>query len=85
MVFLVRNTPEFDLNPQWYFTNPHISRYLAGAVKGWETVRVGFLIEAFATAGCDVLCESRALSGRTLLIVFSCSESTFTQGTCGLA
>ncbi|KAJ7041290.1 hypothetical protein C8F04DRAFT_947546 [Mycena alexandri] len=53
---VVRNSTDFHMNPQWYFTSQALERYMPLAVrKKWNTGDVGTRIEAFAVAGCDTL------------------------------
>lgn len=56
---IVRNTPEFYMAPQWYFTSPELERYMPLAVhRKWDTTEVGTRLEAFAVAGCDTMSTS---------------------------
>jgi hypothetical protein len=51
---VVRNTPDFHMQPQWYFTSLDLEEYMKVAVcKKWDTSEVGMKLEAFAVAGCD--------------------------------
>ncbi|KAJ6458737.1 hypothetical protein C8R45DRAFT_843716 [Mycena sanguinolenta] len=53
---IVRNSPSFYMNPQWYFTSPELERYMPLAVRRkWDTAEVGCRLEAFAVAGCDTM------------------------------
>lgn len=52
---IVRNSPDYHMMPQWYFTTPELEQYMPIAVgKRWDTTAVGTRVEAFAIAGCDV-------------------------------
>ena len=57
MVLITRNNHEFNMAPSWLFTSPQIERYLVTMIKGFDTERIGGMMEAFAIAGCDVLSE----------------------------
>ncbi|KAJ6544861.1 hypothetical protein DFH09DRAFT_1321712 [Mycena vulgaris] len=51
---IVRNTTDFHMAPQWYFTSKELEHYMPLAVrKKWDTGEAGMRIEAFAVAGCD--------------------------------
>ncbi|PPQ75355.1 hypothetical protein CVT25_005593, partial [Psilocybe cyanescens] len=51
---IVRNTPDYSIQPQWYFTTEALADYMKIAVrKKWDAHDVGIKIEAFAIAGCD--------------------------------
>lgn len=55
---VVRNTPEYSMNPIWYFTSEALMDYMPIAVpvhKPWDLAYVGAKIEAFAVAGCDTV------------------------------
>jgi hypothetical protein len=53
---IVRNNPDFNTKPQWYFTSPELESYMQVACrKRWDTAEIGMKIEAFAIAGCNVL------------------------------
>lgn len=53
---VVRNTSDFNMAPQWFFTAPELDRYLRGAVhKGWDPEKIGALAEAFSVAGCNFM------------------------------
>ncbi|KAJ7170391.1 hypothetical protein C8R43DRAFT_875920 [Mycena crocata] len=53
---IVRDSPDFYMQPQWYFTSSELEGYMPIATrKKWVTTEVGTRIEAFAVAGCDVL------------------------------
>ncbi|KAJ6600156.1 hypothetical protein B0H10DRAFT_2322439 [Mycena sp. CBHHK59/15] len=53
---IVRNSSDFFMPPQWYFTSQEVERYMPLAVgRKWDTGSVGTKIEAFAVAGCDTL------------------------------
>ncbi|KAJ6447919.1 hypothetical protein C8R45DRAFT_1115608 [Mycena sanguinolenta] len=53
---LVRNSMDFHMSPQWYFTSPELARYLPIAVgRKWDTATVGPKLEAFAITGCDTM------------------------------
>jgi hypothetical protein len=52
----VRDSTDFHIEPQWYFTSPELERYLPLAVgRKWEQAKVGPRLEAFAIAGCDTM------------------------------
>ncbi|KIY47552.1 hypothetical protein FISHEDRAFT_74486 [Fistulina hepatica ATCC 64428] len=51
---IVSGEVEFAMDPKWYFTNQKIDEYLKIAGRNWETNRVGYKIQAFCQAGCDV-------------------------------
>ncbi|KAJ6485504.1 hypothetical protein DFH09DRAFT_1339785 [Mycena vulgaris] len=56
MLCIVRNTPDFYMAPQWYFTSPELERYMPLAVRRhWDTGEVGTRLEAFALAGLDTM------------------------------
>ncbi|KAJ6449009.1 hypothetical protein C8R45DRAFT_1084351 [Mycena sanguinolenta] len=51
---IVRNSTEFYMGPQWYFTSDALRRYIPLAMRRkWDTAEVGTRLEAFAVAGCD--------------------------------
>ncbi|KAJ7673735.1 hypothetical protein DFH06DRAFT_979023 [Mycena polygramma] len=53
---IVRNTTQFHMKPQWYFTSEELEKYMQIACrKRWDTGEVGSKIEAFSVAGCDVM------------------------------
>ncbi|OBZ67744.1 hypothetical protein A0H81_12133 [Grifola frondosa] len=54
---LFSNTPDFRMEPRWYFTKKEIASFLQGGVvhKGFDLDRIGALAEAFAVAGCDYM------------------------------
>ena len=55
---VVRNTPEYVMDPVWFFTSEALLDYMPTAVhihKPFDIVYVGSKIEAFAVAGCDVV------------------------------
>ncbi|KAJ6631845.1 hypothetical protein B0H10DRAFT_2206257 [Mycena sp. CBHHK59/15] len=53
---IVRNSSDFFMPPQWYFTSQEVERYMPLAVgRKWDTGSAGTKIEAFAVAGCDTL------------------------------
>ncbi|KAJ7294037.1 hypothetical protein C8J57DRAFT_1041559 [Mycena rebaudengoi] len=56
---IVRNTSDYHMAPQWYFTSRELEQYMPIATrKKWATAEVGTKIEAFAVAGCEVLSAS---------------------------
>ncbi|KAJ7623106.1 hypothetical protein DFH06DRAFT_1142892 [Mycena polygramma] len=53
---IVRNTVDFHMAPQWYFTSKELERYMPLAVRRkWDTGETGTRLEAFAVAGCDTM------------------------------
>lgn len=55
---IVRNSPDYHMQPQWFFTSPALEEYMKLAVrKKWDTSEVGTKLEAFAIAGCDTVSE----------------------------
>ncbi|KAJ6568720.1 hypothetical protein B0H19DRAFT_1065529 [Mycena capillaripes] len=53
---IVRNNPDFNVKPQWYFTSAEVESYMKIACRPkWDTYTVGTKLEAFAVAGCDPL------------------------------
>ncbi|CAL1708809.1 unnamed protein product [Somion occarium] len=53
---MVKNNTEFNMGPQWFFTDQEIERYLSVTVrKGWDTGFIGAVTEAFSVAGCDTM------------------------------
>ncbi|PPQ84339.1 hypothetical protein CVT25_013034, partial [Psilocybe cyanescens] len=57
-ICLVRNSPDFHMDPKWYFSNPAFMEYMKIAVpahKGWDIGHVGAKLEVFAIAGCDTI------------------------------
>ncbi|KAJ7241549.1 hypothetical protein C8J57DRAFT_1526695 [Mycena rebaudengoi] len=49
---VVRNSAEFHMAPEWYFTSPELEAYMAIATRRkWDTGEVGIELEAFAVAG----------------------------------
>ncbi|KAJ7438530.1 hypothetical protein B0H11DRAFT_1752670 [Mycena galericulata] len=56
---IVRNSPDFSMQPQWFFTSRELEAYMPLATRRrWVTAEVGTKVEAFAVAGCDVLSMS---------------------------
>ncbi|TFK59017.1 hypothetical protein BDN72DRAFT_738419, partial [Pluteus cervinus] len=54
MVCVFRNTTNYVMEPQWFFSNADIEAYLPIAIgKRWDTAHVGAQLEAFAIAGCN--------------------------------
>ena len=52
----VCNTPEYAMNPIWFFTSEVLMDYMPIAVphnKPWYLAYVGAKIEAFAVTGCN--------------------------------
>ncbi|KAJ6563495.1 hypothetical protein B0H10DRAFT_1108031 [Mycena sp. CBHHK59/15] len=53
---IVRNSADFHMAPQWFFTSRELEQYMPLATrKRWVTAEVGTKVEAFAVAGCDVM------------------------------
>ncbi|KAJ7190069.1 hypothetical protein GGX14DRAFT_580167 [Mycena pura] len=53
---IVRNTTDFYMGPQWYFTSDALQQYMPLAVRRkWDTGDVGTRLEAFALADCDTM------------------------------
>ncbi|PPQ92919.1 hypothetical protein CVT25_000626 [Psilocybe cyanescens] len=55
-ICLVRNSPEYHMEPKWYFSNQALVNYMRVAVpihKGWDIGYVSAKLEAFAIAGCN--------------------------------
>ncbi|PPQ81407.1 hypothetical protein CVT25_015918 [Psilocybe cyanescens] len=55
-ICLVRNSPEYHMEPKWYFSNQALVDYMRVAVpvhKGWDIGYVSAKLEAFAIAGCN--------------------------------
>ena len=55
---VVRNMPEYVMEPVWFFTSEALLDYMPTAVpihKPFDIAYVGSKIEAFAVAGCDVV------------------------------
>lgn len=66
-ICLVRNSPEYHMEPKWYFSNQALVNYMRVAVpihKGWDIGYVSAKLEAFAIAGCNSI--SKSLSFLTL-------------------
>lgn len=60
---IVRNTPDYHMEPKWYFSSEALKDYMKIAVpihKGWDISHVGAKLEAFAVAGCDPVSKSLA-------------------------
>lgn len=58
---IVRNTPDYHMEPKWYFSSEALKDYMKIAVpihKGWDISHVGAKLEAFAVAGCDPVSKS---------------------------
>lgn len=58
---IVRNTPDYHMEPKWYFSSDALKDYMKIAVpthKGWNISHVGAKLEAFAIAGCDPVSKS---------------------------
>ena len=58
---IVRNTPDYHMEPKWYFSSEALKNYMKIAVpihKGWDVSHVGAKLEAFAIAGCDPVSKS---------------------------
>ncbi|KAJ7735458.1 hypothetical protein B0H16DRAFT_1327088 [Mycena metata] len=53
---VVRNSADFHMAPQWFFSSRELENYMPIATrKKWVTAEVGTKVEAFAVAGCNVL------------------------------
>ena len=55
---VVRNMPEYVMEPVWFFTSEALLGYMPTAVpihKPFNIAYVGSKIEAFAVAGCNVV------------------------------
>ncbi|KAF9486114.1 hypothetical protein BDN70DRAFT_794340 [Pholiota conissans] len=51
---IVRNSPSYHINPQWYFSSTSLSDYMRLAVANrWNAHELGLKLEAFAIAGCN--------------------------------
>ncbi|OBZ67311.1 hypothetical protein A0H81_12569 [Grifola frondosa] len=51
---VVRNMPDYQMEPRWFCSNPELEKYLRGAVrKGFDPKKICALAEAFSVAGCD--------------------------------
>ena len=53
----MRDTIDYDLAPDWFFTSPQIDSFLARALPGWDTNAIGLDLEAFGLAGCEMFRE----------------------------
>ncbi|KAJ7734415.1 hypothetical protein B0H16DRAFT_1327586 [Mycena metata] len=52
---IVRNSVDFHMPPQWFWTSRDLEQYMLIATrKKWITVEVRTKVEAFAVAGCDI-------------------------------
>ncbi|KIY42817.1 hypothetical protein FISHEDRAFT_79116 [Fistulina hepatica ATCC 64428] len=51
---VVSSRVEFPFQPQWYFTVDALRDYLPVAIRAWDHSTLGFKLQAFASAGCDV-------------------------------
>ncbi|KAJ7717536.1 hypothetical protein DFH07DRAFT_738442 [Mycena maculata] len=59
---IVRNSSDFHMQPQWFFTSRELEQYMPIATRRkWVTAEVGMKAEAFCIAGCDVLSTSHLL------------------------
>ncbi|KAJ7726207.1 hypothetical protein B0H16DRAFT_1735740 [Mycena metata] len=53
---VVRNSPDFHMAPQWFFTSRELEQYMPIVTRQkWVTAEVGTKVEAFAVAGCNVV------------------------------
>ena len=55
---IVRSTPEYVMDPIWFFTSEALVDYMPTAVPIHKPFNIGYVgskIEAFAVAGCDVV------------------------------
>ncbi|KAJ7223777.1 hypothetical protein C8J57DRAFT_1094166, partial [Mycena rebaudengoi] len=53
---IVRNSADFHITPQWYFTSHELEQYMPISTrKKWVTAKVGTKVEVFAVMGCDVM------------------------------
>ncbi|KAJ3485343.1 hypothetical protein NLJ89_g11905 [Agrocybe chaxingu] len=55
---VVRNTPDYHMDPIWFFTSKAMKNYMPIAVPiwtAWDFSHVGTKLEAFAIAGCDTI------------------------------
>lgn len=66
---LVRNTPTYHIQPQWFFTCDGLEKYMKIATKKWNTHDVGTKVEAFAIAGCDPVSKYVQLLSHDLQIL----------------
>ncbi|KAI0636665.1 hypothetical protein C8Q77DRAFT_1071019 [Trametes polyzona] len=56
---ITRGMPDFQMQPHWYWTDQSIEDYLQNAVRGFDPVKIGVLVEAFSIAGADYLTQMR--------------------------
>ena len=58
---IFRNTPNYHMEPKWFFTSQALMDYMRIAVpvgKPWDFAYVAAKLEAFAIAGCDPISKS---------------------------
>lgn len=75
---ITRKASDFAIQPRWFFTSADLEKYLEIAVrKGWDSTKIGSLIEAFAVAGGTVTCQLfHYTAGFTYLpAVFPCTAA----------
>jgi hypothetical protein len=59
---IIRNSPDYHMKPQWFFTSPALEEYMKSVVhKKWDTSEVGTRLEAFTIAGCDTVSECNVI------------------------
>ncbi|KAJ7783595.1 hypothetical protein DFH07DRAFT_726892 [Mycena maculata] len=69
---IVRNSPDFSMQPQWFFTSRELEAYMPLATRRrWVTSEVRTKMEAFAVAGCNILstCHLLCFISSLLLIL----------------
>lgn len=74
---IVRNSPNYHMEPKWYFSNQALMDYMKIAVpinKGWDIGYVGAKLEAFAIAGCDTISESLPCLSLTAKVINYCAD-----------
>ncbi|KAI0363426.1 hypothetical protein BV20DRAFT_1050019 [Pilatotrama ljubarskyi] len=54
---VVRNNPEYDMKPRWWFSRAELEDYLRNTVRKFAPERIGILAEAFAISGTDFVSQ----------------------------
>jgi len=52
--YIICNSLDYTIEPQWFFTSPELCNYMKIAVKKWDLMKVSTKLEAFAIARFDI-------------------------------
>ncbi|KIY45338.1 hypothetical protein FISHEDRAFT_76522 [Fistulina hepatica ATCC 64428] len=51
---VVSSNTDFPIDPIWFFTRDELDEYMKVLLRNWDTSQLGYKMQAFAQAGCDV-------------------------------